>query len=88
MTKQEYKTELAKSNNRIGDVSICIKYINSLEAERDMLLKENDELKKRISNAVDSAMAAQHCMKVARVNIYKVLERVKYILTASPVGEK
>ena len=42
------------------------------------------ELERRIANAVDSATAAQNCIKIARVDVYKVLERIKYILTAPP----
>ncbi len=41
-----------------------------------------EELERRIANALDSATAAQNCIKIARVDIYKVLERIKYILTA------
>lgn len=46
-----------------------------------------DELERRIANAVDSATAAQNCIKIARIDVYKVLERIKYILTAPPKEE-
>jgi hypothetical protein len=48
----------------------------------DALQARIDELERRIANALDSATAAQNCIKIARVDIYKVLERIKYILTA------
>ena len=42
------------------------------------------ELERRIANAVDSATAAQNCIKMARVDTYKAMERIKYILTSPP----
>lgn len=78
------ETECLFKNNLLFHRNIAERW-NSRPLE-NALRSRIAELENRIKNAIDSVNATENVIKCARVDTYKALERIKYILTAPPRG--
>jgi len=72
----------------IDDTAICKNCVDELHKNIKKLQARIAELEKRIQNAIDDVNATDKCMKFPnRIDMTKVLERIRYILTEPPREE-
>lgn len=94
MTKQEYEQAMKIASEEWDIDSTDSAMVSDWTKPKDQYIfaleKRITELEKHIKNAVDDINATDYCVLITSrpIEIRKVLERIKYILTAAPKEQK